>query len=87
MLAFITFNAQFDYVCHRKIAARFNLDEKKALENVLFIRAYTSEHQYEILGMRNEMIYTYLRLYLQLVSYLDQAKLLASSMKKVVSSS
>ncbi|KAH9400790.1 Meiotic recombination protein dmc1 [Tyrophagus putrescentiae] len=33
----------------RQIAARFNLDEEAVLENVLYIRAFTSEHQYEIL--------------------------------------
>lgn len=35
----------------RQIAERFKLDLEAALENVLYIRAYTSEHQHEILGM------------------------------------
>ncbi|KAF7488156.1 Endoplasmic reticulum-Golgi intermediate compartment protein 2 [Sarcoptes scabiei] len=33
----------------RKIAERFNLEVKTSLENVLYIRAYTSEHQHEVL--------------------------------------
>ena len=33
----------------RPIADRFNLDQDAALDNVLYARAYTSEHQYEIL--------------------------------------
>ncbi|XP_065066052.1 meiotic recombination protein DMC1/LIM15 homolog [Rhopilema esculentum] len=33
----------------RAIADRFNLDQDAMLENVLYVRAYTSEHQYEIL--------------------------------------
>ena len=31
------------------IAERFNLDAEAVLDNVLYARAYTSEHQYEIL--------------------------------------
>ncbi|XP_064608108.1 meiotic recombination protein DMC1/LIM15 homolog [Liolophura sinensis] len=33
----------------RDIADRFNLDQSAVLDNVLYARAYTSEHQYEIL--------------------------------------
>lgn len=33
----------------RTIADRFNLDQTAVLENVLYARAYTSEHQYELL--------------------------------------
>ncbi|RWS13037.1 meiotic recombination protein Dmc1-like protein [Dinothrombium tinctorium] len=33
----------------RQIASRFDLNEENALENVAYIRAYSSEHQYEIL--------------------------------------
>ncbi|KPM11683.1 meiotic recombination protein Dmc1-like protein [Sarcoptes scabiei] len=36
----------------RKIAERFNLEVKTSLENVLYIRAYTSEHQHEVLGIK-----------------------------------
>lgn len=34
---------------YRQIATRFNLDVDNALENVLYVRATTSDHQYEIL--------------------------------------
>ncbi|CAG2165081.1 unnamed protein product [Oppiella nova] len=33
----------------KQIASRFGLDEESALDNVLYVRANTSEHQYEIL--------------------------------------
>ncbi|GLG97560.1 hypothetical protein R5R35_011839 [Gryllus longicercus] len=33
----------------RSIANRFNLDETAVLDNVLYARAYTSEHQYELM--------------------------------------
>ncbi|XP_069700751.1 meiotic recombination protein DMC1/LIM15 homolog [Periplaneta americana] len=33
----------------RNIADRFNLDQTAVLDNVLYARAYTSEHQYELL--------------------------------------
>ncbi|XP_021932532.1 meiotic recombination protein DMC1/LIM15 homolog isoform X2 [Zootermopsis nevadensis] len=33
----------------RSIADRFNLDQSAVLDNVLYARAYTSEHQYELL--------------------------------------
>ena len=33
----------------RSIADRFNLDQEAVLDNVLYARVYTSEHQYEIL--------------------------------------
>ncbi|XP_054153948.1 meiotic recombination protein DMC1/LIM15 homolog [Oppia nitens] len=33
----------------KQIASRFDLDEDSALENVLYVRATTSEHQFEIL--------------------------------------
>ncbi|KAL8584270.1 Meiotic recombination protein dmc1 [Nucella lapillus] len=33
----------------RQIADRFNLDQSAVLDNVLYARAYTSEHQYELL--------------------------------------
>ncbi|KAJ9575479.1 hypothetical protein L9F63_007684 [Diploptera punctata] len=33
----------------RSIADRFNLDQAAVLDNVLYARAYTSEHQYELL--------------------------------------
>ncbi|XP_074647662.1 meiotic recombination protein DMC1/LIM15 homolog [Tubulanus polymorphus] len=33
----------------RDIADRFNLDQNAVLDNVLYARAYTSEHQYELL--------------------------------------
>ncbi|XP_048575661.1 meiotic recombination protein DMC1/LIM15 homolog [Nematostella vectensis] len=33
----------------REIADRFNLDQNAMLDNVLYCRAYTSEHQYELL--------------------------------------
>ena len=33
----------------RSIADRFNLDHEAMLDNVLYARAYTSEHQYEML--------------------------------------
>lgn len=33
----------------RPIAERFNLDQVAVLDNVLYARAYTSEHQYELL--------------------------------------
>ncbi|GAB1602420.1 meiotic recombination protein DMC1/LIM15 homolog [Argonauta hians] len=33
----------------RDIADRFNLDQEAVLDNVLYARAYTSEHQYELL--------------------------------------
>ncbi|RZC37470.1 meiotic recombination protein DMC1/LIM15 -like [Asbolus verrucosus] len=33
----------------RHIAHRFELDEKSVLENILYARAYNSEHQYELL--------------------------------------
>ncbi|RWS00459.1 meiotic recombination protein Dmc1-like protein [Dinothrombium tinctorium] len=33
----------------KQIASRFDIDEDTALENVNYIRAYSSEHQYEIL--------------------------------------
>lgn len=33
----------------RSIADRFGLDQEGVLDNVLYARAYTSEHQYEIL--------------------------------------
>ncbi|KAK3090949.1 hypothetical protein FSP39_016006 [Pinctada imbricata] len=33
----------------RAIADRFNLDQSAVLDNVLYARAYTSEHQYELL--------------------------------------
>ncbi|XP_025112615.1 meiotic recombination protein DMC1/LIM15 homolog [Pomacea canaliculata] len=33
----------------RNIADRFNLDQNAVLDNVLYARAYTSEHQYELL--------------------------------------
>eukprot|EP00794_Sanderia_malayensis_P008963 gene8963-9920_t len=33
----------------RPIADRFNLDQDAMLENVLYVRAYTSEHQYELM--------------------------------------
>ncbi|KAL5018656.1 hypothetical protein ScPMuIL_004378 [Solemya velum] len=33
----------------RTIADRFNLDQEAVLDNVLYARAYTSEHQYELL--------------------------------------
>ncbi|KAK2156631.1 hypothetical protein LSH36_208g01046 [Paralvinella palmiformis] len=33
----------------RNIADRFNLDQEAVLDNVLYARAYTSDHQYEIL--------------------------------------
>lgn len=35
----------------RAIAERFNLDQTAVLENVLYARAYNSEHQYELLNM------------------------------------
>lgn len=35
----------------RPIADRFNLDQAAMLENVLYARAYTSEHQYELMDM------------------------------------
>ncbi|CAG9864345.1 unnamed protein product [Phyllotreta striolata] len=34
----------------KPIAERFNLDPTSVLENVLYARAYTSEHQYQLLG-------------------------------------
>lgn len=34
----------------RAIADRFNLDQNQVLENVLYARAYNSEHQFEILN-------------------------------------
>ena len=34
----------------RQIAARFDLDEDSALNNVFYVRANTSEHQYELMG-------------------------------------
>lgn len=34
----------------RAIADRFNLDQNQVLENVLYARAYNSEHQYELLN-------------------------------------
>ena len=33
----------------KSIADRFNLDHDAMLNNVIFVRAYTSEHQFEIL--------------------------------------
>ena len=33
----------------RAIADRFNLDHEAMLNNVIFVRAYTSEHQFELL--------------------------------------
>lgn len=33
----------------RDIANRFNLDQSAVLDNVLYARAYTSEHQFELL--------------------------------------
>lgn len=33
----------------RDIADRFNLDQNAVLDNVLYARAYTSEHQFELL--------------------------------------
>ncbi|XP_020609955.1 meiotic recombination protein DMC1/LIM15 homolog [Orbicella faveolata] len=33
----------------REIADRFNLDQNAMLDNVLYCRAYTSEHQYELM--------------------------------------
>lgn len=33
----------------KSIADRFNLDHDAMLNNVVFVRAYTSEHQYELL--------------------------------------
>jgi len=33
----------------RDIADRFNLDQSAVLDNVLYARAYTSEHQFELL--------------------------------------
>lgn len=33
----------------RSIADRFNLDQSAVLDNVLYARAYTSEHQYDLL--------------------------------------
>ena len=35
-----------NYCFIRQIAARFELDEESALENVLYVMANTSEHQY-----------------------------------------
>ncbi|KAF0296748.1 Meiotic recombination protein DMC1/LIM15 [Amphibalanus amphitrite] len=35
----------------RPIADRFNLDQSAMLDNVLYARAYTSEHQYELMDM------------------------------------
>ncbi|XP_046856493.1 meiotic recombination protein DMC1/LIM15 homolog [Xenia sp. Carnegie-2017] len=35
----------------REIADRFNLDQNAMLDNVLYCRAYTSEHQFELLDM------------------------------------
>jgi len=35
----------------RDIADRFNLDQNAVLDNVLYARAYTSEHQYELLDL------------------------------------
>lgn len=34
----------------RAIADRFNLDQNQVLENVLYARAYNSEHQFELLA-------------------------------------
>lgn len=34
----------------RSIADRFNLDQNQVLENVLYARAYNSEHQFELLN-------------------------------------
>lgn len=33
----------------KAIAARFGIDQEAALENILFARAFTSEHQMELL--------------------------------------
>jgi len=33
----------------KSIADRFNLDHEAMLNNVIFVRAYTSEHQFELL--------------------------------------
>ncbi|XP_053208860.1 meiotic recombination protein DMC1/LIM15 homolog [Panonychus citri] len=41
----------------KQIAERFELDEKSALDNVLYMRAYTSEHQYEILEHTTELLF------------------------------
>jgi len=35
----------------RDIADRFGLDESAVLDNVLYARAYTSEHQFELLDL------------------------------------
>ncbi|CAG7732672.1 unnamed protein product [Allacma fusca] len=35
----------------RSIAERFNLDQNAVLDNILYARAYTSEHQYELLDL------------------------------------
>lgn len=35
----------------RSIADRFNLDQNAVLDNVIYARAYTSEHQYELLDL------------------------------------
>lgn len=35
----------------RDIAERFNLAHTQVLDNVLYARAYTSEHQYELLDL------------------------------------
>ena len=35
----------------KSIADRFNIDHDAMLSNVVFVRAYTSEHQYELLDL------------------------------------
>ncbi|KAK5643323.1 hypothetical protein RI129_007168 [Pyrocoelia pectoralis] len=41
----------------RSIADRFNLDRNGVLENILYARAYTSDHQYQLLKNVGEMLH------------------------------
>ncbi|XP_015791140.1 meiotic recombination protein DMC1/LIM15 homolog [Tetranychus urticae] len=41
----------------KQIAGRFEMDEKAALDNVLYVRAYTSEHQYEIIEQATDILF------------------------------
>ena len=44
------FSSISDSYYFSQICARFDLDEVRVLDNVLSVRAYTSEHQMELLG-------------------------------------
>lgn len=53
----------------REIADRFNLDQNAVLDNVLYARAYTSEHQFELLDFVAAKFYEEAGVFKLLVSH------------------